>query len=49
MEHVIISKRKYLKMKNEIKTLRNSSLYKKILKSKEEIKKRAYTRKDLGF
>lgn len=36
-------------MKSEIKTLRDSDLYKKILKSKEELKKKVYTRKDLGF
>jgi len=36
-------------MKSEIKTLRNSELYKKVLKSKEELKTKVYTRKDLGF
>jgi len=49
MDTITISKTKYLQMKNEIKTLRNSSLYKKILRSKEELKKKVYTRKDLGF
>ena len=49
MESVTISKSKYLKMKSEIRTLRNSDLYKKVLRSKEELKKKAYTRKDLGF
>jgi PHD/YefM family antitoxin component YafN of YafNO toxin-antitoxin module len=49
MENVIIPKSEYLKMKREIKTLRNSDLYKKIIKSKEELKKKVYTRKDLGF
>lgn len=49
MENVTISKTEYLKMKSEIKTLRNSELYKKILKSKEELKNKVYTRKDLGF
>ena len=37
MDTITISKTKYLQMKNEIKTLRNSSLYKKILRSKEEL------------
>ncbi len=49
MDSVTIPKSEYLKMKSEIKTLRDSELYKKILKSKEELKKKAYTRKDLGF
>ena len=44
-----ISKKKYHEMKTEIKTLRNTQLYKKILKSNEELKKKIYTRKDLGF
>jgi len=49
METVTIPKTQYLKMKSEIKTLRNSDLYKKVLKSKEELKQKVYTRKDLGF
>jgi hypothetical protein len=49
MENVTIPKSEYLKMKSEIKTLRNSDLYKKVLKSKYELKKKAYTRKNLGF
>lgn len=49
MEKVIVSKSKFQKMKNELRTLRNTSLYKRILKSKEELKNKVYTRKDLGF
>lgn len=49
METITISKSDYIKMKNEVKTLKNSKLYKKILKSKEELKKKIYTREDLGF
>ena len=49
METVTIPKHEYLKMKTELKTLRNSKLYKKVLKSKEELKTKTYTRKDLGF
>ncbi len=49
METITIPKAEYLRMKSEIKTLRNSDLYKKVLKSKKEIKKKIYTRKDLGF
>ena len=46
---ITIPKAEYLKMESEIETLRNSSLYKKIFKSKNELKKKVYTRKDLGF
>ena len=54
METVTISKEKYEQMQREIKTLRNTDLYKKLLKSLAEFKKDAaegkeYTRKDLGF
>lgn len=49
METVTIPKSEYLQMKSEIETLRNSDLYQKILKSKKELKKKVYTRTDLGF
>ena len=49
MDTITIPKSEYLQMKSEIEALKNSSLYKKILKSKEELKKKVYTRKDLGF
>jgi hypothetical protein len=49
MEKIIVDKKKYIQLKKEVETLRNSNLYKKILKTNEELKKKIYTRKDLGF
>ena len=49
METITIPKSEYEQMKLELKTLRNSELYKKILKSKEELKEKVYSRKDIGF
>ncbi|MFQ5976048.1 MAG: hypothetical protein ACE5J5_07025 [Candidatus Hydrothermarchaeales archaeon] len=47
---VTIPKKEYLEMKNEIKTLRKTNLYKRLLEFEENISKgKAYTRKDLGF
>lgn len=49
MSMVTIPKEKYLEMKREIKILRNTKLYQQLLEFEENIKKRKYTRKDLGF
>lgn len=49
METITISKDKFLQMKREINTLRNSSLYKKVLQSNRELKEKIYTREDIGL
>ena len=47
---ITISKEEYLEMKKEIKTLRNTRLYKRLLEFEENIKAgKPYTREDLGF
>ncbi|MFP4402426.1 MAG: hypothetical protein ACLFPL_04300 [Candidatus Nanoarchaeia archaeon] len=46
---ISIPKKQYLQMKREIRTLKNSELYKKVLKSREELKEKVFTREDLGF
>ncbi len=49
-EVVTISRTKYLEMKREIETLRETKLYRRLLEFEENIKKsRGCTRKDLGF
>lgn len=37
------------KLKEEVKTLRNTQLYKRLLDCLENLKKKEYTRKDLGI
>ena len=49
MEKILISKKKYESMKEEIKTLKNTKLYRKILLTNKELKSKTFTRKDLGF
>ena len=50
METVTIPKSKYEDMKREIKTLRNSKLYRRLIECEENIKSGSvYTREDLGF
>lgn len=46
---VIISEEEYVNMKNEIKTLKNTNLYKKVLKANKDMNEKLYTRKDIGF
>lgn len=50
METVTIPKEEYIQMQEEIKALRNTKLYKRLLEFEENIKNgKKYTRKDLGF
>jgi len=49
METVTIPREEYEVMKQEIKTLRATALYKRLLSFEQNIKTKKYTRKDLGF
>lgn len=49
MENITIPKEKYEQMKKEIKILRNSKIYKRLLNFEKNILKEKYTREDLGF
>jgi len=49
METITIPKEEFELMKQEIKTLRATSLYKRLLQFEQNIKTKKYTRKDLGF
>jgi len=49
METITIPKTRFEEMKREIKTLRNSKLYIRLLEFERNIIKNKYTRKDLGF
>ena len=50
METVTIPKHKFEKMKEEIKTLRNSKLYRRLLEFERNISQgKKYSRKELGY
>ena len=50
MEKMIIPKHKFRQMQREIKVLRNSNLYKRLLEFENNlIRGKRYTREDLGF
>ncbi len=50
MKTVTVSKEKFDQMRYEIKMLRNSALYKRLLEFEANIaKEKKYTREDLGF
>ncbi|MEK6956072.1 MAG: hypothetical protein AABW52_05410 [Nanoarchaeota archaeon] len=50
METVTISKQEFEQMKTELETLRNSKLYRKLLKFQDDVVKgKKYTRKELGI
>ena len=50
METITIPKDEYLQLKAQIKTLKNSELYKRLLEFEKNIKVgKIFTRKDLGF
>lgn len=50
METVTISKHEYLQMKQNIKLLRETELYRRLLQFEENVKTgKIYIRKDLGF
>lgn len=46
---VTIQKEEHESMKSEIQTLRRTDLYKRLLQFKQNIKKKMFTRDDLGF
>ncbi|MFH1391520.1 MAG: hypothetical protein ABIH20_04380 [Candidatus Diapherotrites archaeon] len=49
-ETVTISKEKYNALRDEVKTLKNSKLYKRLLEFHKNISSgKEYSRKDLGF
>ena len=49
METVTISKKEYESLKQEIESLRNSSLYKRLLEFEKNIIQKKFTRQDIGF
>ena len=49
METVTILKEDFEQMQREIKTLRHSKVYERLLEFEKNIAKKKYTRKDLGF
>ncbi len=50
METITIPKDEYLQLKAQIKTFKNSELYKRLLEFEKNIKVgKIFTRKDLGF
>ncbi|MFW6286185.1 MAG: hypothetical protein ACOC16_03620 [Nanoarchaeota archaeon] len=49
METVTIPKAEYEKLIIENKTLKNTKLYRRLLEFENNISKKKYTRKDLGF
>tara|TARA_Y100000034_G_C6586630_1_gene254669 strand:- start:302 stop:454 length:153 start_codon:yes stop_codon:yes gene_type:complete len=50
METITISKHEYIQMKQDLKSLRETELYKRLLEFEENIKLgKIHTRKDLDF
>jgi len=49
MDTVTVPKEEFELMKQELETLRNSKIYKRLLEFEENIKSERYTREDLGF
>ena len=50
METITITKEKFNQMQEEITSLRNSTIYKRLLEFEKNITKgKKFTRKDLGF
>ncbi len=50
METVTIAKQEYEGMKQELESLRNTALYKRLLEFEKHIEEgKKFTRKDLGF
>ena len=49
-ETIIISRQEFEQMKEELKVLRKTSLYQRLLEFEENIRQgKVFTRKDLGF
>ena len=46
---VTIPREEYVQMKEELNTLRNSKIYKRLLDFEKNIAEKKYTRQDLGF
>jgi len=49
MNMVSIPKEQFELMKQELKSLRNSKIYKRLLEFEKNISNKKFTRKDLGF
>jgi ABC-type long-subunit fatty acid transport system fused permease/ATPase subunit len=49
MQTITIPKEKFELLKREIETLRNTSIYKRLLEFEKNISIKKFTRKDLGF
>jgi len=49
METVTIPKAKFEQIRQELETLRNTALYKRLLQFEQNIKEKKYSRTDLGF
>ena len=49
MDTVTLPKEEFEHMKKELETLRNSTLYKRLLDARENVKKEKFTRADVGF
>ena len=49
MDTVTVSRTEYEQMKKELQTLRNSTLYKRLLEAQANVQKEKFTRADLGF
>jgi len=49
MDTVTLSREEYESMQQELDTLRNSKIYKRLLEFEKNIEEEKYTREDLGF
>ena len=49
METITIPRIRFEKMEEELETLRNTSIYKRLLEFEQNIQKKKFTREDLGF
>ena len=49
METVTLSKEEFNQMKQELNTLKETEIYKRLLEFEENIKQKKFSRKDLGF
>jgi len=50
MEKIIIPRYRFMQMKKELRILRNSNLYRRLLEFEKNISQgKKYTREDLGF
>ena len=49
METIILPKIEFERMKEQIELLTSTKIYKRLLQFEQNIQKKKYTRKDLGF